>query len=288
MPFRIAVIQMNTRDDKAANLAQAAALIDRAASLGAELVALPENFNYLAPYEGVAANAEPIPGPTTDLLVEKARQHGIYLHCGSIGETVPGGGRVRNTTLLLGPKGEILGRYSKLHLFDIAVGGHAPYNESEHVDAGAELVTAELPFATVGLTICYDIRFPELYRALALKGAQVIFTPAAFTLQTGKDHWEVLLRARAIENQVFVVAPAQVGAHPPNRCCFGNAMIVNPWGTVIARAPEEEAVVVADIDLDYLNRVRQQIPSLRHRREDVYGAPGEAAVRAAARFARQG
>lgn len=274
--IRVAAIQMNSRDAKSVNLARAEELIDRAARAGAELAALPESFNYLGPADGMLANAEPIPGPTTERLAAKARQHRIYLHCGSIPEKVPGEARVRNTTVLLDPGGQIVARYAKLHLFDVSVGGHAPYNESAHVAPGAELVTADLPFGKVGLTICYDIRFPELYRALTLRGARIIFTPAAFTLQTGKDHWEVLQRARAIENQVFIVAPAQIGSHPPNRFCYGNAMIVDPWGTVIARAAEEETAVVADLDLAYLEKVRRQIPCLHHRREEVYGAPGKA------------
>lgn len=267
--FRLAVIQMNSRDDKATNLRAAEELIERAAAAGAQMAALPEFFSFLGPMAAVAAQAEPIPGPTVERLQARAQRHGIYLHCGSIAERLDGSGQAANTTVLLGPDGALLGAYRKVHLFDV-VAGEKVYTESSHIVPGDRPVVVETPLCKVGLSICYDLRFGELYRSLAAAGAQVIFVPAAFTLYTGKDHWEVLLRARAIENQVFVAAPAQYGSHPPGNQCFGSAMIVNPWGTVVARAAEEPGVVVADIDWSYAERVRAQVPCLSHRRPDVY------------------
>lgn len=269
--LRVAAIQMNSREDKEWNIQRAEVLIDRAAALGARLVALPEYFNYLGPGEGVKPNAEPIPGPTIERLAAKARQHALVLHCGSIPERVPDSDRSANTSVVLGPDGGILGIYRKIHLFDVEVGGQPAYRESDSIVPGKEAVVVDTPVARLGLTICYDLRFPELFRTLTLQGAEIILTPAAFTLYTGKDHWEVLQRARAIENQVFIVAPAQFGNHAPNRSCYGNAMIVDPWGTVLARAPEEDTVVVADLDFDYRARVQEKLPSLRHRRPGVYG-----------------
>ena len=272
MAFRIAACQMNSQADKAANLRAAARLIDEAADQGADLVALPEMFNVLGEPRDMLANAEPIGGPTTQFLQDKAREHGITVHGGSFPEVLNGEERCGNTTLVIDPSGEITATYRKIHLFDIDIGGQVKENESSRFAPGQEMVTTESDHGVLGLTICYDIRFPELYRALTLNGARVIFQPAAFTLYTGKDHWEALIRARAIENQVFMVAPAQFGSHPPGKYCFGNTMIVDPWGAVIARAPEREAVVVADIDYDYQDRVRRELPSLQHRRPEVYGS----------------
>lgn len=270
MPFRVAACQMNSRENKAANLETAGRLIDRAAELGADLVGLPEYFNILGTPEDILDGAEPIPGPTTEWLQEKARLHGMWVHGGSLPALVPGKEKCYNTSLVIDPEGQIVARYNKIHLFDIEVRGQVSANESATVEPGDELVTFETEYGHFGLTICYDLRFPELYRALTLAGARLIFSPAAFTLYTGKDHWEVLIRARAIENQVFMVAPAQIGAHRPNKLCFGSAMIVNPWGTILARAPEEETVIVADIDYAYQDKVRRELPALVHRRPEVY------------------
>ena len=272
MGFRIAAVQMNTRDDKNENLRKAGALIDEAARAGANLVALPEMFNVLGPNEVVRAAREPADGPTADFLRSKAREHAIYVHGGSIPVMVEGTDKAWNTTLVFDPQGELIARYNKIHLFDIDVTGHVADNESSRFEAGQEMVTFETEHGQFGLTICYDIRFPELYRALTLAGARVIFQPAAFTLYTGKDHWEALIRARAIENQVYMVCPAQFGSHPPNKQCFGNAMIVDPWGTVIARAPERECVVFADIDYAQQDKIRAQVPSLKNRRPQVYAS----------------
>lgn len=271
MSFRIAACQMNSQADKAANLKTAGHLIDQAVELGADLVALPEHFNILGTPEDILNNAEPVPGPTTEWLQEKAQSHGVYIHGGSMPAQVPGKDKCYNTTLVFDPKGKMIARYNKIHLFDIEVTGQVSANESATIEFGDELVTFETEHGHFGLTICYDLRFPELYRGLTLAGARVIFSPAAFTLYTGKDHWEILIRTRAVENQVFMVAPAQIGSHRPNKYCFGSAMIVNPWGTILVRAPEEETVIVAEIDYDYQDKVRRELPALAHRRPDVYG-----------------
>lgn len=268
--YRIAACQMNSGHDKDANLATAERLIDEAASLGAQMVGLPEMFNWLANDDEMLGGAEPVPGPTSKFLAGKARQHGIHIHGGSIPVQVAGQEKLLNTTLIFDPEGEIIAEYSKIHLFDIHVAGQESYKESTLVEPGGDMVTFETEHGNFGLTICYDIRFPELYRALTLNGAQVIFQPAAFTLYTGKDHWETLIRARAIENQVYMVSPAQFGSFGNGRHCFGDTMIVDPWGTVVARAPERECVVFADIDYANLDKVRAGLPSLQHRRPDIY------------------
>jgi len=271
MSFRIAACQMNSRGDKAENLRRAEALIDEAARLGANWVALPEMFPVYGRGEDIYAGQEPIPGPISELLAAKAREHGIYVHGGSMPERLPDGDKMGNTTLVFDPKGEIIGLYRKIHLFDIDITGHASDNESSRYVRGQERVTLETEHGCFGLTICYDIRFPELFRALTFAGARVIFLPAAFTLFTGKDHWETLIRARAIENQVYMVCPAQFGSHGPEMRTFGSAMIVDPWGTVLARAPEREGVIIADIDYAYQDKIRKQLPALQHRRVEVYG-----------------
>lgn len=267
--MRVAVVQMNSRDDKAANLAKAEALLDEEAARGAEFAVLPELWTYLGPKDRHARVAEPIPGPTSDLLAQIACRHRLWLVGGSYLESAPGQPRLFNTCLAFSPDGEIVARYRKLHLFDVDVGGYS-YRESATMAAGDEAVLAELSGVKVGLTICYDLRFPELYRRLAVGGARIITVPSAFTRETGKDHWEVLLRSRAIENQVFILAAAQVGNHPPGRACYGNALIADPWGVVLARAGYQECVVTADLDLEYQEQVRKELPSLEHRRTDLF------------------
>lgn len=272
MSFRIAACQMNSKNDKDANLQKAEQLIDEAAAQGADLVALPEMFNMLGVNEDTLLGAEPPSGgPTTDFLRGKARQHSIHIHSGSIPIQVPDDPKkVWNSTQVFDPAGEIIARYDKIHLFDIEIEGKVSLKESAKINAGQEMVTCESEHGNLGLTICYDLRFPELYRALTFAGARVIFAPSAFTLYTGKDHWETLIRARAIENQVYMVAPAQVGTHLQGRQSYGNTMIVDPWGTVIARAPERECVIMAEIDYESQDRVRAQLPALQHRRPDIY------------------
>ncbi len=272
----VAVVQMNTRDDKAANVRTALDLIDQAAGTGARLICLPEVWTFMGDDDGTRANAEPIPGPVTDQLAAKARQHGVYLHAGSINERVAGEPRTRNTTVVFAPDGEIVARYSKIHMFDVALDGVATYRESTVVAPGDEIVTFDMDGVTVGLAICYDLRFPELFRILALRGAEIVILPAAFTMTTGKDHWEVLIRARAIENQVFMVAPGQHGTSNGKDWCYGRSTIVDPWGVVLAIAPDADTVITATLDRERLAAVRRQVPSLANRMPDRYAWPDPA------------
>lgn len=269
--MRVSVVQINSQSDKQANLRRAGALIDQAAAGGSRLVALPEYVAFLGPTADFPDVGEPIPGPTSEFFAGKAREHGIYLLSGSFHEQTDQPGKYYNTSLLIGPDGNILARYRKIHLFDIDISGNVSANESNSILPGDDLVTAEIDGHTAGLSICYDLRFPELYRLLALAGAEILFVPAAFTLFTGKDHWEVLLRTRAIENQAYVIAPGQIGKHDPNNAqCYGNSMIIDPWGTVIARASDREGIATADIDFDHLKSIRRQLPSLANRRPSAY------------------
>lgn len=263
---RVALVQMNSQSDKAQNIARAEELIDQAAERGAQVVALPEYFSYLGPKEQHEENAEDIPGPTTQRLADKAREHQIYLLGGSVLERSSTVGRYYNTSVLFDPHGDVLTTYRKIHLFDIDLTGAVSANESATILPGDQAVTAMIGGHRAGLTICYDLRFPELYRVLALEGAEIIFTPAAFTMFTGKDHWHPLLRARAIENQCYVVAPAQIGPHEPNAQCYGHSLVVDPWGTVIAESPNQEGVIVADLNFKALREIRVQLPSLANRR----------------------
>ncbi|MCM8750705.1 carbon-nitrogen hydrolase family protein, partial [Thermomicrobiaceae bacterium CFH 74404] len=267
--LRVGVVQMNSRGDKAENLATAERLIAEAAARGAQVVALPEYVSYLGPREQHEANAEPIPGPTSERFAAAARRHDLYLLGGSILERSATPGKYYNTSVLFDPSGAILATYRKIHLFDIDLTGNVTANESATILPGDRVVTAEIAGHKVGLTICYDLRFPELYRLLALEGAELVFVPAAFTLYTGKDHWHVLLRARAIENQCYVVAPAQIGPHEPNAQCYGHALVVDPWGTVVAEAPNRVGVVVSELDFSYLREIRAQLPSLANRRPEA-------------------
>jgi deaminated glutathione amidase len=268
--LRVALVQLNSGSDKNANLAKIDHFVDEAAATGARLVALPEYVTYLGPKEGFAEAAEPIPGPTTERFADLARRHGIYLLGGSIHEQSGTPDKYFNTSTLFDPSGELVAAYRKIHLFDVHIGDTVVAAESERIEAGEEQVTAEVDGHTVGFSICYDLRFPELYRALAVAGAEILFVPAAFTLYTGKDHWHLLLRARAVENQCFVLAPGQVGPHEPNARSYGHSLVVDPWGTVLADAPDREAVVVADLDFSDLRRVREELPSLANRRPAAY------------------
>ncbi|HMK73265.1 MAG TPA: carbon-nitrogen hydrolase family protein [Myxococcaceae bacterium] len=265
MPL-IAAVQMASGADKAKNLATAERLVRRAAERGAELVGLPENVAWMGPEPERASAAEPLDGPTLLHLAELARRLGIHLLAGSILEAGAPEGRLYNTSVLFGPSGERLAVYRKIHLFDVEVGDGQTYRESAAVAPGSEAVSAETSLGPIGLSVCYDLRFPELYRALSARGAVLLTVPSAFTLTTGKDHWEVLLRARAIENQAYVLAPAQGGRHPGDRLTYGHALIADPWGLVVARASEGEGVAVAEMDASLLERVRSRLPALRHRR----------------------
>lgn len=270
---RVAAVQMNSRDDKAANIETALDLIDRAAGTGARLIALPEVWTYLGPTEGNYDAAESVPGPTLDRLADRARRHGVYLHAGSVYERVEGDPRLRNTSAVFDPDGNLIATYRKMHLFDVVLDGVATYRESETVAAGEEITTLDVDGMTVGLAICYDLRFPELFRLLALRGAEMVILPAAFTMTTGKDHWEVLIRARAIENGLFMVAPAQLGQHPPGNWSYGRSLIVDPWGTILATALDAETVITADLDRARLQQIRRQIPSLANRMPEHYVWP---------------
>jgi predicted amidohydrolase len=268
--LRAAAVQLNSTDDRNRNLATAERLVRAAAADGATLVALPEKWNLLAAGEQLLAGAEPLDGPSLTAARAWAAELGIHLLAGSI--SAEGGERAENTSVLIGPDGADLAVYRKIHMFDVDVGGVA-YRESAFEDPGAQIVTAPVGEADLGLTVCYDLRFPELYRILALRGARVISVPSAFTATTGRDHWEVLLRARAIENQVFLVAPNQIGEAPPHYDSFGHSAIVDPWGRVLATAPDEECFVAADIDLAAQDEVRESLPSLANRRPEAYAWP---------------
>jgi predicted amidohydrolase len=262
-----AAIQMSSTPEKAQNLATADGLIRGAVSTGAELVALPELWSCLGLEKVYGENAEPIPGPTTDFLGSLARELGVWLLGGSILEK--GAERPFNTSTFFDPSGEMVAAYRKIHLFDV----QAPdrnYLESRTIAPGREIVTANVSASTIGLSVCYDLRFPELYRLLALRGAEILAVPAAFTLQTGKDHWELLLRARAVENQAYVIAPAQWGQKADGRWTYGRTMIVDPWGTVLSQCPDRDGHAIATLDLDYLDRFREEFPALANRRPETY------------------
>ncbi len=268
--MRAAVVQLNSTGEKARNLAAAERLVRAAAADGAELVALPEKWNLLAAGEELLAGAEPLDGPTLTAARGWARELGIHLLAGSISEG--GDKKAFNTSVLIGPDGADLAVYRKIHMFDVEAGG-VVYRESEHEQPGGEIVSAALGEPVLGLTVCYDLRFPELFRILAVRGARLIAVPSAFTLATGRDHWQVLLRARAIENQVFVLAPNQVGEAPPHFSSYGRSAIVDPWGVVLATAPDEECFVAAELDLAAQERVRESLPSLANRRPQAYAWP---------------
>jgi deaminated glutathione amidase len=273
--LNVAIVQMNSQEDKGANIAAALDLIDRAAATGARLVALPEVWPYLGPDDVSRDQAETIPGPISEALSQRARRHGIYIHGGSIYEKRPGDPGMYNTTVVIDPTGEIIAHYSKIHMYDVVLDGIAEYQESATVTPGNETTITEIDGIPVGLTICYDLRFPELFRILALKGAQAIVLPAAFTLMTGKDHWETLIRARAIENELYMIAPAQWGTHPPGKWCYGRSMVVDPWGTVVTTAPDGVGIAYATVDPSRVAAVRRQIPSLANRRPEAYRWPEE-------------
>jgi deaminated glutathione amidase len=273
---RVAAIQLNSNGDKQRNLAAAERLVRAAAADGAEFVALPEKWNLLAGGEELVAGAEPLDGPSLTAARGWARDLGVHLLAGSISERGEEGEKASNTSVLIGPDGEDVAVYRKIHMFDVDAGG-VSYRESEHERPGTEPVSAPVGDLTLGMTVCYDLRFPELFRILALRGARVVAVPSAFTLATGRDHWEVLLRARAIEDQVFVVAPNQVGEAPPHYSSFGHSLIVDPWGAVLATAPDGEGFVAAELDFAEQDRVRESLPSLANRQPEAYlwPQPGE-------------
>jgi predicted amidohydrolase len=265
--FLAACVQLRSRADVAANLASCRRLVESAAARGAQLAVLPENFAFMGLGEAdKLAIAEPIgAGPIQATLADLAQRSRLWLVAGGFPEQA-GAGLVHNTCLVFGPDGQRVAAYRKIHLFDVQIPGAAEFKESRTVVPGREPVVVETPLAPIGLSICYDVRFPELYRELARRGARVVVVPSAFTLHTGKDHWHVLLRARAVEDQVYVLAAAQVGRANEKRVSYGHSLIVDPWGTVIAEASDGEGLVLAEIDLDLQDRVRRELPALDHRR----------------------
>jgi deaminated glutathione amidase len=263
--MRVAVCQLNARDDRTANMAVARDLLERAAGAGAELAVLPEYTDYLGPAER-APKPEPIDGEYATFFADVARGLRLAVIAGSFHEAGPDAERTFNTSLVFDRDGALAAVYRKIHLYDVEIPGRVSYHESRTVAPGSETVVVPIAGVPVGLSICYDLRFPELYRRLAVAGAQVLVVPAAFMLHTGRDHWEVLLRARAIENQCYVLAAAQIGDHDPGRTCFGRSMVIDPWGTVLAQAPDTVGIAVADLDLDRLQTIRAELPSLANRR----------------------
>jgi predicted amidohydrolase len=255
---------MTSTVDVASNVERARGLVREAARAGADLIALPENFAFLRADSGPGGFRTDLDGDLVRSMRALAAELGRHLLLGSIPERVPRSRRIHNTSLLVGPRGEILAVYRKLHLFDVRIRGRVELCESRTVRAGDRTVVVDTALGRLGLSICYDLRFPELYRRLALQGAEVLFVPSAFTAYTGPPHWLVLLRARAIENQCWVVAPAQVGRHNPARCSHGESVIIDPWGKVVARKPRGVGHVLAEVDLDQLRGVRRSLPCLTH------------------------
>jgi predicted amidohydrolase len=265
--LRAAAVQLTSGAEPERNLQVAGRLVQEAAAAGARLVVLPEKWPFIHGPR-TAEGAEALDGPSLSAARGWARELGIALVAGSVIEARPDG-PAHNTSVLVTPDGAVAGVYRKLHMFDVDVGGVA-YRESAATAPGSEVVVAEALGRRIGMSVCYDLRFPELYRALAARGAEVIVVPAAFTEATGRDHWEPLLRARAIENQAFVIAAGQYGAHDDGTRSHGRSMIVDPWGVVLAQAADREGIVVADLDFGRMERIRERLPALRHRRDDVY------------------
>jgi len=264
--MRVAVCQLNARDDRAANLRVARELLDRAAAGGADLAVLPEYVDYLGPASG-EPKPEPVDGEFAAFFAQAARELRMWVLAGSFHEIGPDAEHIHNTSLVFDRGGELAAAYRKIHLYDVEIPGRVSFQESRSVAPGTDPVVVDVDGVSVGLSICYDLRFPELYRRLAVAGgARVLIVPAAFMMHTGRDHWEVLLRARAIENQCYVVAAAQIGDHDPGRTCFGRSMVIDPWGTVVAQAPDTVGVVLADLDLDRVAQIRAELPSLANRR----------------------
>jgi predicted amidohydrolase len=272
--LRAAAVQLNATEDVDGNLETADRLTREAAARGAELVVLPEKWTVLGRGEAMAAAAQSLDGPAITWARAIAKELQIDLIAGSFVERVQGQEKTANTSAHIGPDGEIKALYRKLHMFDVEVDGTI-YAESAREQAGDEVkVTKTAQGHALGMSICYDVRFPELYRELSSRGAKLLTVPSAFTLATTRDHWEVLLRARAIENQAFVIAPNQIGQHPPGNRSGGRSMIVDPWGVQLAIAPDSEAVIIAELDFALLEGVRQRLPALQHRRPAaIYSRP---------------
>ncbi len=266
--FKVALCQMDSQENVDENLKKAAQMIDEAAKCGAKVVSFPEAMSYIG--NDNAAFAEDIPGGRTfEMLASKAKEYKMWIHGGSIYEK-SSDVRPSNSTMVISPEGELACKYHKIHPFDVVIKDGPTVRESDRILPGNKIVTLDTKEVGVwGLSICYDMRFPELFRIMALEGAQVLFCPANFTMPTGKDHWLALLRARAIENNCYMVAAGQIGKKPRFQA-FGRSVVIDPWGNVIAQAPDREGVIVAEIDLDYVDTVRNQLFSLANRRADMY------------------
>ena len=267
--FIAAAIQMDSQDNMDENLKQATGFIEEAAKRGAKLIAMPEGMNYIG--MDSAGHAEEVPGGRTfQLMSDLAKKYGVWLHCGSIYEKNPDDSRPYNCSMVINPKGEFVAKYHKIHPFDVVITNGPTNKESDRICPGNRIVTVDTgEVGHLGLSICYDLRFGELYRLMALKGAQIMLAPSDFTMNTGKDHWEPILRTRAIENECYVIAPGQFGIKP--KCqAYANSLIIDPWGNVIARASNYPQVITAQIDLDYVTKVRRQTFTLANRREDIY------------------
>lgn len=263
-PFIAAAVQFGAGPDKRENLGKAETLARRAAGSGARLIVLPELFSWRGRPENEADAAESIPGPTSDFLGELARSLQVTLVGGSILEAGASHGKVFNTALVFDSRGRMAGRYRKMHLFDVEIPGRVVVRESERRQAGERIVTCATELGRIGLAICYDLRFPELFRRLAAEGAEVVCMPSAFTFATGEAHWETLIRARAIENQVYFVAANQIGAGASGIVDYGNSLIADPWGRVVGRASDGPSVVLAELSVEYLRRVREELPCRQH------------------------
>jgi deaminated glutathione amidase len=266
MKFVAAAVQMLAGDDKQLNLQEARRWVRDAAANGARLVALPEVFIWRGSKKLERQFAEPIPGPSSKALSELARELGIYLLAGSILEEISNSERAYNTSLLFAPSGKQIARYRKIHLFDVDLPNGVSLRESQTRAHGESPEVVKTELGAMGLTVCYDVRFPELYRRLAEQGAELIFVPSAFTAYTGAAHWETLLRARAIENQAYIIAPDQFGKTANSFETHGHSMIIDPWGRIIAELPDGPGVITATIDFDYLAKIRAELPALNHRR----------------------
>jgi predicted amidohydrolase len=275
--MRAAAVQLNSTDDKPANMQAADRLTRAAAADGVDLVVLPEKVNLLGPDAALREGAETLEGPTVAWARETAQELGIDLVAGSFTERRAGHDKLANTSVHVGPDGQVRGVYRKIHMFDVTVEGKE-YRESAAQERGEEIVVSEAGQTRLGLTVCYDLRFPELYRILTLRGARVLVVPSAFTKATGAAHWDTLLRARAIENQAFVVAADQIGIHPPDNESYGGSQIVDPWGDVLARSDDEVGFVAADLDFARQDEVRATLPSLANRVPSAYAWEQEVGV----------
>lgn len=264
----VSAIQLNSGQDKEENVRKAIHYIEKAAGQGAKLIVLPEYMNYISSKPAALKYAETIPGPTTNLLMKKAKELDVFIHCGSMLEYF-NDEKAYNTSVLINNQGEIEAKYRKIHLFDLDVEGVVTYKESDLIEPGNEIISAETSIGNIGLSICYDLRFPELYRNLMLQGSEIVTVPAAFNQNTGIHHWETLLKARAIENQCYIIAAGQIGSYE-GKPTFGSSMIIDPWGIVVARASDMEGYIIADVNKEYISRLRKQLPCLENRKPDVY------------------